>query len=381
MLDFGAGAYPVTADYNGDGLMDIFTGNFGYYDSSYYDQFLILYSDHTSSIGLLENIGTAGQPEFRLENKDFAETSSLGKLNLVPAFGDLDGDGDTDMLLGSKDGGLVFYENTAGPGAPMEMTLRTENYQQIVAGDYTAPALGDVNRDGLLDLLIGKKDGRISYYRNAGSQSEPDFTLVTDFLGEINVTNPDVSLDGYSVPRIFDDQGENSLLVGSEDGKIFYFRHFYEHLSGVFPESDSLFNNLEVQPVDPDRGYRTAATAIDLDQDGNLEVIAGNFSGGLEYFGKTGKPQVNLSVDENSYTDKRFELYPNPASGYINIIPETNNSPINLLVSDLLGHVLVSATIPSSGPYRLDVSGWKKGIYLVTLGDEETFEVRKVIVL
>ena len=36
MIDLGSGAYPVFFDWNNDGLLDLFVGNFGYYDSSQY---------------------------------------------------------------------------------------------------------------------------------------------------------------------------------------------------------------------------------------------------------------------------------------------------------------------------------------------------------
>ena len=40
MIDVGAGAYPVFCDIDQDGLMDLLIGNYGYYDTSYYDQFM-----------------------------------------------------------------------------------------------------------------------------------------------------------------------------------------------------------------------------------------------------------------------------------------------------------------------------------------------------
>jgi hypothetical protein len=379
MLDVGAGAYPVFADYNGDGLQDLFVGNFGYYDSSYYDEFLILYSDHTSSLGLLINKGTAQNPEFRKEDTDFAGASSLERLSLIPTFGDLDGDSDLDMLLGNEDGRITRYDNTAGPGNPMNMEFRTDNYLQIDVGTYSAPFLYDINRDDLIDLVVGKRNGTISYYRNEGSPTQPDFNLVTDFLGEINVTNPNVSLDGYSVPVVFDDRGEASLLVGSEDGKIFYYRHFYDYLDDAFPESDSLFDNLEEEPVNPDRGYRTAAVAADLNADGHVELVAGNFSGGLEFFGKASQPPVDLTVDEKFAKDESFIVFPIPADDYINIYSKDGHSEFRLIVSDLSGKIVHEVVFNTQ--VRINVSSWKEGIYILTFVGEDFFEARKTLIL
>ncbi|GAJ22079.1 unnamed protein product, partial [marine sediment metagenome] len=64
--------------------------------------------------------------------------------------------------------------------------------------------------------------------------------LETDSLGKVNVTDYNISYSGYSVPCFFrDNQNKIKLLVGSEQGKIFYFKDIEDNLSGAFTESDS----------------------------------------------------------------------------------------------------------------------------------------------
>jgi hypothetical protein len=92
MLDFGAGAYPVFYDIDGDGLTDLLVGNYGYYDTSYLDEYLILHTEQTGKIALLKNTGTLTQPAFTLTERDFAGVSALELKGVMPAFGDLDGD-------------------------------------------------------------------------------------------------------------------------------------------------------------------------------------------------------------------------------------------------------------------------------------------------
>jgi len=50
MIDFGSGAYPVLFDWESDGMTDLFVGNFGFYQYSYYDQNFILHSIYQSTI-------------------------------------------------------------------------------------------------------------------------------------------------------------------------------------------------------------------------------------------------------------------------------------------------------------------------------------------
>ncbi|MBA4322651.1 MAG: hypothetical protein C0408_07530, partial [Odoribacter sp.] len=189
MIDVGAGAYPVLYDYDGDNLSDLFVANFAYYDSSYFSTdsltLGILYNFCTSRITLFKNIGTAGIPQFKLITRDFANLGAK-KLNAIyPAFGDLDGDGDADMIIGDYKGNLYRYENTAGIGNPMVMTYHDS--LSIDVGWYSTPQLIDLDRDSLIDLVVGEKSGNLNYYKNTGTEFNPVFTLVNDSLGHIDV--------------------------------------------------------------------------------------------------------------------------------------------------------------------------------------------------
>ena len=71
--------------------------------------------------GCFKNTGTFNQATFKLI-MIFANLSNL-PLNTIlnipvagvsPSFGDLDDDGDDDMILGDADGKLHFFENIAG---------------------------------------------------------------------------------------------------------------------------------------------------------------------------------------------------------------------------------------------------------------------------
>ena len=73
-------------------------------------------------------------PAFHLETDDFAEISKFKLLSVYPAFSDLDGDGDADMIIGNSDGKLIYFNNTTGPGEVTCFAPPQYNYQGIDGG-------------------------------------------------------------------------------------------------------------------------------------------------------------------------------------------------------------------------------------------------------
>ena len=386
MIDVGSGAYPVLVDYDHDGLLDLFIGNYGYYDSSHLDHQLILRSYYTSRLALFKNTGTAGQPEFSRISDDFAGLSALGLLGIYPAFADLDGDGDADMLVGNSQGTLLHFKNVANDGQPMEFVLEDDFFLEIDVGEYSAPVFADLDGDGLADLVVGERRGNLNYYRNTGNAGSFDLEFVTDSLGKVNVTDLSVSLDGFSTPSFFTDRNGNlGLLVGSEHGKIYQYGSIEGHLEGAFTENDSLFLALSGSDENTDRGMRTAAFAAYLRDSDELDLIAGNFSGGLEYFSNAIPPGADLSVEEKERPDL-VSVFPVPATSELHFqvhgYPEVEIGEITL--TDMSGRRKMGFH-PSSGKFSIDTGALEDGVYLcrfiIKNSRGEVPVVKKIIIL
>jgi hypothetical protein len=370
MISVGSNSFPVIYDVNGDGLPDLLIGNFGYYDSSYYNQGY-LYSDYCSKIAYYKNIGTLNNPLFHLETDDFANLSSLHLKGIYPTFGDIEGNGSDDMIIGNSDGTILFFKNTAAPHTDPVYASPQLHYKNIKTGTFSTPQLFDLDKDGLKDLIIGEQNGNLSYYKNTGTTNDPSFTLVTDSLGKINVTNYNLSYYGYSTPCFFRDKdGNTKLLVGSDEGKVHYFTTIDGNLNGKFTESDSLFNTVSGTPFQISSGWRTAPAIGNLTDSNYMDLIVGNYSGGLNYYSKGDKPQVISSIHEQPEpVINHFSVYPNPADLFVYgfIASLHPNEMIKVSIIDITGKVLLGTQ--ASQNFRLSLSNIPSGFYILRAGN------------
>jgi len=367
MIDAGSGAYPVFYDWDHDGKTDLFLGNYGTYQRSYYDHY-ILHSVYYSQIVWYKNIGTEQQPVFQPESLDFAGLFQHKLVGLYPAFADLDGDGHTDLLAGNAEGNLIFMHNN-GNGT---FEMADSNYQNIKVKAFSAPSLFDLDKDELPDLIIGQKAGNLTYYHNDGTAQNPHFTWVTDSLGKVNVTDYNLSYDGYSTPCFFRDaSGYTRLVVGSEQGKLFYYSNIDGNLDGKFTESDSLGILMDTTGVSFDRGIRSAAAIADINTDGKPEMVVGNFSGGLEFFHASPEAVTGLNpVLTNSF--KRLTIIPNPLRDVVHFMLPEKEENISVTVYAADGRkVFSSEVVPSHNLCEVKLQDVKNGIYFLMVQGEK----------
>lgn len=358
MIDLGSGCYPVFCDLDNDGITDQVAGNYGYLDSSW----MYAGSLHTryyARLVFFKNTGTEIAPEYKLLTSNLGNILSYKLRATIPAFADLDGDGDKDLLLGNANGNLLFFRNEGLVSGIPQFKLTDASFASINVGGYSAPQLFDLNRDGLNDLIIGKKDGALSFYQNTGSQAIPYFTFVTDALGMVDVTDTLLSYDGYSVPCFFRDKnGKTCLFCGSEFGNIFYFNNIDNNLDGTFALAESQLCGIG-------DGWRNGVAVKDLNSDGFPEMVNGNFAGGITFY--QGVVPSASGINELPAATQAVSAYPNPGSNRIffrfNTSCKTSSFEVNIF--DLSERLVLHKTIRKGE--SLDISSLANGVYCCRL--------------
>lgn len=197
-LDLGNHASPALCDWDGDGDLDVFIA-------------------YEGGVAVHENTGTRFQMDLSDRSANFSALATLCSGIAQPrlAAGDWNGDGDDDLLLSDSLGQLHLIPSS-GSFTGSGNGSATGSFAP--GGDGVIPALGDLDGNGSPDLLLANLTGVISYYPNTGNaaapfaSASPTALADTPVSGISSLTIADITLDGL-----------NDVLAADSAGRIWEF--------------------------------------------------------------------------------------------------------------------------------------------------------------
>jgi|GEM_PF-6922037 len=218
-------------DVNGDGLLDLVAGN------------------HAEPNRLYLNNGTA-DPFAGVNGSDITADMNL---TVAVALGDMNGDGLLDLVVGNDDETNRLYLNngTADPFAGVNGSDITAD-----ANRTYAVALGDVNDDGYLDMVVG-------------NYGEPNRLYLNDGTG--NFSGSDITADTYDTFAVVlgDVNGDDHLdLVVGNEGQT---NRLYLNNGTSDP-----FAGVNGSDITADTNVTYAVALGDVNSDDHLDLVTGN---------------------------------------------------------------------------------------------------------
>jgi hypothetical protein len=230
---------PSTIDWDEDGDIDIISG------------------DEDGRVAFVENTGTFEneiplfeQPVYFEQQADDVKFGALS----TPFGVDWDGDGDEDIITGNTAGNIGFIENLDGGNLPtwakpvlLKAGGETIHIQAGSNGSIQGPAeakwgytvlnVADWDQDGLQDIVVNSIWGKVIWYKNTGTETQPELAEAQAVEVEWNGTPPKPAWNWWdpegnelvtqwrTTPCIVDwnKDGLNDLVMLDHEGYLAFF--------------------------------------------------------------------------------------------------------------------------------------------------------------
>lgn len=370
-LDLGLECSPTIYDIDADGKPDLILGNKFYKDKN---------NGQYGQLVYLRNTSDGNKLSFTVEDEDFANLKSFGinHYGYKPLFTDIDHNGYIDFLIGTERGTLLHFESSTPIGQPTAFVLKSESYQGIKVPSRAAPAAYDFDHDGDTDLIIGDKNGNFCLFINTGTAKNPIFAPGYQDAPNVyrygNVTVKEIGdTEGDATPFIMRWKGEDILVSGSYNGQIYAFNGMNgtstTTLSKISLNTESLYSGRQNKPV-----------FGDLNNDGILELIQGNIRGGLNILATDITTSGTISI-QGKKSNQKMLLYPIPASAGKRIYFDNRLDLSQLEFISITGKPILKI-LKSPGQNYLDIpTNTSPGIYILraTFKNRETINSKIII--
>ena len=250
-------------------------------------------------------LATSAAPAFSVSVQPGWPQTTGDKVCSSPALGDLDGDGELEVVVGSRDGKVYAWHDDGSPvtgwpqstgywvdSSPVVGDLDGDGELEVVVGSLdnsvyawhhdgtpvtgwpqttgnlvgSSPSLGDLDGDGELEVVVGSRDHRVYAWDQDGSP----------VTGWPRITGG--AVDGSPALGDLDGDGDPEVVVGSWNSKVYAWHHDGSPVTG-WPQTVG------------DTIYSSPALG-NLDGDDDLEVVLASYDGSVYAWHHDGTPVV-----------------------------------------------------------------------------------------
>jgi FG-GAP-like repeat/Secretion system C-terminal sorting domain len=361
MIDVGDNAVPAFFDYDGDGDLDLFIGT---NTSS---------QDYTGRLIVYENTGTNTAPAFRLVTNDFAFLSFFQAYNIRPQFADVNGDGITDLAFTATrftNGVTALYFLPGVSGGRISPNFSDIASTEFFLSNTENILLTDVNRDGALDILLGKNTGALHYYQNTGRAGSLNFTLRGSSFLNLGVSTSRQNLS-LAVGDL-DADGKEELITGDQRGILTVYPDFRSTNPVPQGVTNLIYNSISNNYASKNLGGRVWPTIANIFNENKPAILVGNTAGGM-YLLKTDGGSALAS-------DPIISLWPNPLTKGQDLTIKADR-PISVQIFSQLGQKMSEPiAISAYEEYPIALRNLSAGMYIARISVDNK-SVRKTFIV
>lgn len=340
---------PIVFDFDGDGAVEIVVVSSG-------GEVHVLRGDGTDLPGFPVKTGVIPFVEAMAAN---APAFASGAVPLptdgvvsAPSVGDIDGDGDAELLVATLRGRLFAWHHDGAPVAGFPVRIEGRRPEEMTRGKgwdegiSSAPALGDIDGDGALEIVLGGMDQRLYAWRGDGSLFEgyPIELCAPGLCGG----------DGYRIlasPALGDVDGDGDLdaALGTNEvpvgaaGLAYLVDLGSAQVHAGWPKARDGLINQTILPV-LGEGHPSAIALADLRGEGTLQLASNAMLGSADLIDHEGEDALPIGYVADRFGERTnvddgafFGMATNPAFGDLNLdgVPDfvVGGSTVNYLVS------------------------------------------------